>query len=534
MSITKCKSCGASLQPGAAECDYCHSAIEPEPAPSAASANASGPSAPQAVRLPAGWVRTSDSWAGFSVGHPSQWTASCERGSITASQDLKGTVQAFVWPVPLRAPMAPQQIAHEYYMCAKSQNHDLQAFLAPPTDESPNQIKMRITNRVAGQQVAGMVTIDVFGNWALASGYHGPQHSGEIRELNTLNTISRSFRPELPLPRQPFREPGQGSYDALFPAGWMAEGRLRTRLKQMMVTCEYFVRKDNDGLTQVAVPGEFWRSADGPLVGLFLGGLMGMQSFTPAAKFGVDMLPRYFKGQSQQHIDGVIECPEVLPRFRGDISRLDLPSESAETTAACVISHHVVKGVRMKQKSFFATARPRKDARWKTGFAGLWIAELMSYYHAPESEFRAVEPILAGVADSFAINYEWVARHRAEMRQADMLMGSMLAQQVQQSNRMVQQNFARTQAHIAANQRHVSDGIMASEAYKNHVYDVASHNFSNATLGRTDVIDPSTDTVYNISNNHPYHWLTNSGTIVSSDVNTNNDVNMRELLPFKY
>lgn len=531
MSSTKCKSCGASLQPGAVKCDYCHSATEPDPAPSAPSANASGSCGPQAIPLPAGWVRTSDPWAGFSVGHPSQWMANCERGSITASQDAKGTVQAFVWPVPLRAPMAPQQIAHEYCMCAKAQNPELQAFLIPATDASPNQVKMRITNRVAGQQVAGMVTIEVFGNWVLASGYHhGPQHSGEIRELNTLNTISKSFRPELPVPRQPFREPSQGSYDALYPVGWTAEGRVRNRLKEMLITCEYFVRKDKDGLTQVVVPGEFWRSADGPVVGLFLGGLMGMQPFAPASKFGVDTLPRYFKGQSQQHIESVIECPEVLPRFRGDISRLGLPSESAEITAACVVSHHVVKGVRLKQKSFFATARPRKDARWATGFAGMWIAELMSYYHAPESEFRAIEPILAGVADSFAISREWLARLSAEMRQTEML----LAQQVQQSNQMVQQNFARTQAHIAANQRHVSDGIMASWEYKNHVQDVASHNFSNATLGRTDVIDPSTNTVYNISNNHPYHWLTNSGTVVSSDVSTNNDLNMRELLPFKY
>lgn len=263
MSATKCKSCGASLRPGAVECDYCRSAIEPEPAPSAASANTPGPKAPQAIPLPAGWVRTSDPWAGFSVGHPSHWTARCERGSITASQDAKGTVQAFVWPVALWAPMAPQQIAHEYYLCAKTQNPDLEAFLAPDTDALPNQIKMRITNRVGGQRVAGMVTIEVFGNWALASGYHGPQHSGEVRELNTLNAISRSFRPEVQLPRQPFREPTQGSYFALCPVGWTAEGTLRTRLKQMMVTAEYFVRKDKDGLTQVAVPGEFWRSADG-------------------------------------------------------------------------------------------------------------------------------------------------------------------------------------------------------------------------------------------------------------------------------
>ncbi len=118
MPTTKCNNCGAPLKAGAMECSWCRGAIELEPPPPDVLAASPGASEsdcpPPPTPLPAGWVRTVDSWVGYSVAHPPQWTARCEGGVITVSQDQSGTVQAFVWPVQLRSPMHAQQVAQEF------------------------------------------------------------------------------------------------------------------------------------------------------------------------------------------------------------------------------------------------------------------------------------------------------------------------------------------------------------------------------------------------------------------------------------
>src|SRR5713101_6774290 len=105
--MTKCNNCGAPVKAGAVECSWCRGAVEVEPtstavtAPLPVASESDSQSPPPRPPLPAGWVRTADTWAGYSVAHPPRWTARCEGGVITVSQDRTGAVQAFVWPIEL-------------------------------------------------------------------------------------------------------------------------------------------------------------------------------------------------------------------------------------------------------------------------------------------------------------------------------------------------------------------------------------------------------------------------------------------------
>ncbi|MGB0036720.1 MAG: hypothetical protein WBP79_14710 [Candidatus Acidiferrales bacterium] len=67
------------------------------------------------------------------------------------------------------------------------------------------------------------MTITVGGSCALVSGFYAPLGSsgaaGTIREAQTLMNVVGSFQVELPIPRQRFREPGEGSFDAMVPIG---------------------------------------------------------------------------------------------------------------------------------------------------------------------------------------------------------------------------------------------------------------------------------------------------------------------------
>jgi hypothetical protein len=374
-------------------------------------------------------------------------------------------------------------VAQEYFTLAKAQNQQFEAWYIPTSEPFPRHVVMRMRTQQAGQRVDGVVTVEVWGSNALIRGFHGPLVSagaaGEIREARTLTNVVGSFQVELPMPRQRFREPSQSAFDAMAPEGWQATGRVRQKIS--MITCEYFAQKDAAGLTQAAVPGDLWQYADGPLVGLCMLGLMGTRRFVPAGKFGPEIVARRFKNQVHQHIEDVSSAPHVLPRFYGDLARIGLDPQTAETSTACVVSNHLVGGVRIRQKSFIGTARVGRAARWSSQFAGQWFAELLSYYHAPESEFERVEPILAGVADSFQVNNEWVERKKAEAMQMAMIVGAMLQAQAQQQAQMMQQQQAQHHAYITHNQDHIHQNIMSSWEERNKVMDHVNHQWFNVT-----------------------------------------------------
>ncbi|MGB0036719.1 MAG: hypothetical protein WBP79_14705 [Candidatus Acidiferrales bacterium] len=269
------------------------------------------------------------------------------------------------------------------------------------------------------------------------------------------------------------------------------------------------------------------------MMGLFALGLMGMQPFATAAKYGPELVARRFKDQTHQHIVDIIDCPQVFARFYSDMASIGLAPESAEISAACVVSQHLVGATRIRQKSFVATARPSGAARWTSGFSGSWIAELLAYYHAPESEFDAVEPILAGVADYFQVNNDWVQRERAAAMQMAMILGAMLQQQAQAQSQQMQHQMAQRRADITHTLHQTTDSIMSGWEERNKVHDHISHQWSNVTLGRTDVVDSSYGTVYSLPNDYDLYWRTNSGTLIGGTWCTQPDPSWHKLDPIK-
>lgn len=502
-------------------------------------------SPPPSRPLPAGWVRTVDSWAGYSVAHPPQWNVHCENGVITVSQDRSGTVQAFVWPIQLRVPLHAQQVAQEFHTWALAQNPHFEAWMGPTLQVFPRHVTMRTRSRVAGQCVEGVITITVCGSNALINGFHGLLASegpaGVVREVQTLMDVAGSFQVEQPIPRLRFREPGEGSFEVMVPGGWQPSGRTRRSIWSTTAACDFSALKDSAGSTKVAVPSDLWHFADGPIMGLLTLGLMGMRPFVPAEKCGPDLVTRRFKDQTHRRILEVTECPHMFPLLYSELARMGLAPDLAEISTTCVVSQHLHGGVRIRQKSFIGTARPRGTARWNSMFSGLWIAELMAYYHAPESEFDAMEPILAGVIDSFKINSDWVQRERAAAMEMAMILGNMLQQQVRQQQAQQQQALqqAQTMQHQMAQRRadithtlqQSSDIIMHGWQERNKIYDHINHQWSNVTLGRSDVLDPSYGTIYSVPSGSDQYFRTNSGTIIGAPLSTRPDPSWHKLDP---
>jgi hypothetical protein len=531
MAATKCSTCGAPIRPASAVCAWCGSSVELPPAPTAPVPPPSQPAAAPRP-TPPGWIRTVDGWAGYSIAHPPEWNARWEGGVITVRQDRTAMVEAMIWPIRLRASLSAQQVAAEFFTWARARHPLLEAWLQPTAEPFPSLVMMRTRGQVGPQRVEGAVSVMVNGSNALISGFHGPPvgaDGGMVRELETLMGIVGSFQGEMPVPRQRFREPGEGAFDVMTPVGWQSRGRTVRSAWSTVATCEFSARRDDAGLTQVVVPGDLKRYADGWLMGMCLLGMMGLRPFMDARAFGAELLPRRFKDRAEQRIEDIVECPQVMPRLLADLARIGLSPQSAEISAACVVSAHRAGSARVRQKTFVATARPSGKARWTSPFSGQWVAQILSYYHAPEAEFDGVEPVLAGVADSFQINYDWVQRQRAAEVQMAMILGSMLQQQAQQQNQQMQQQMEQRRHDITHTLHQTSDTIMSGWEERNRVHDHLSHQWSNATLGRADVVDPSYGTTCSVPNDFDQYWRTNSNTLIGGSWGTQPDPSWHKL-----
>jgi hypothetical protein len=309
-----------------------------------------------------------------------------------------------------------------------------------------------------------------------------------------------------PLPRGQFREPRENAFEALVPIGWYVDGRLQRDPRTGAATFHFSVRRDPPGLTSAAVPTQVWAFVEGRLAGFMAMGMMEAKKFMPATQFAREVLPGKVPALPDQKVERIEDAGWLLPEIYADLALVGMTPENAEVTAAFVVSTFNAGGVRLRQKAFFNTIRPR-GMMGVTGLSpGQWIAVRSSVVQAPEAEFAALDPVLFGVVQSYRTNPVWRRNEDARNAQAQMMFNSMYQQQLRTHQQMMER-----QRNIHHTLQQTSNSIMDSWSYRQKVLDHTNHQFSNAILGRTDVIDPAYGTVYSVPNNYQQYWRDNSG-----------------------
>jgi len=271
----------------------------------------------------------------------------------------------------------------------------------------------------------------------------------------------------------------------------------------------------------------------------------------PADQFAKTWIPQKL-GWKNVRIEDSESWPDLLPKVRPSLALLaaqnNLTLEDFEITTARTTICSDLKRARVRQHVFTTTIRPGPRSRTWHGMKWLWVGYLLGYYHAPESEFAAAQTMLAGIADSLRLDPDWhrryaqkkaakEAKEQAEANAAaaawQQAMAQNLHQQAMASNLHSQQLFMQTQQHIYDNQNAVNDMIIQGGQYHSAGQDHAMHQWSNATLGVTDLVNPSTGTVYQVANDHDRYWRTNDGYIIGGSWGTQPDPSWQQLKPFK-
>jgi hypothetical protein len=479
---------------------------------------------------PAGWTRFVDSWGGFSVAHPPGWEVFSERGVLTVRADPSGRVEAQIWPARLKAPLEAKEIGSWYAAWVKAVDPTFEAWVSPEVAPQPDRILL-LTRRRRGQELlGGMVSITVFGGAFLLSGFHAPERKtapgSSSPEVTDLIAVLSSFQGVPLLPRSPVREPREGSFDALVPAGWLVDARLNRDPWSGAATFHFSVRRDPAGMTAAWIPTQVWSFADGGLAALASMGMMEAKKFMSAAQFARDLLPSKIPALPHQKVERIEDAGWLLPEIYSDLAQVGITPENAEATAAYVVISCAAGSVRLRQKSFLTTVRPRGMMGVMGLSPGQWIGARSSVYQAPEAEFASLDPVLFGVVQSFRTNPLWRRNEDARIAQAQMAFNMMYQQQLR-----TQQQIMERQRNIHHTLQQTSNSIMESWAYRQKVLDHTNHQWSNAILGRTDVVDPAFGTVYSVPNDYQQYWRDNSGYFYGGGWLTRPDPSWHKLEP---
>ena len=509
MANLSCSRCTAAIYRGVVRCAFCGATLVAGMPPLAE---------PAALpELPADWVRYADEWAGFALGHPPGWEVRSNRGLITVREDQAGNAAAMIWPIRLDCPTDVHSVASQFVAWAKSGNPTFEAWRVPEESPSNNRLLLRTRSQRQNISLDGGVTISVDGVNAMISGFQAPAANASARAPAMMQLL-RSFRLIAPMPRQHFREPREAAFDVTIPANWIGQGQANRNHVGNAAICQFWLSRDPQGFVQLGIPAQLWTFSDG-----WSGWMMGMMpaptlKYMPAHAFATQWLARQMQPQQPgMAIESVQERPDMLPELYADIAKVGLTPQTTEITAACMVTTYAMGNARMRQKTMVSTVHQRGGMAMM-GSAGQWTALLNAYFRAPEDEFAALEPILAGVLSGFQINPLW---HQQELMRMNQLSAA------------IQQDTFRRQREISRTLSQTSDIIMSDYYERQKTYDHISHQWSNAILGRTDVIDPGSGTVYSVPNDYNQYWRDNSGYFHGGNWLTRPDPSWHKLEPIR-
>jgi hypothetical protein len=487
------------------------------------------PSGAQAAGdAPAGWAKLVDPWAGFALAHPPGWTVHNERGTIVVSEDPSNTVAAWIAAAPLAGATNLQDFAARYVATVHASDPSFEA--APGPASAPGSLLLRTHCRRGAAALEGRINMVARGDQVVIRGFQAPAGTpgadAPPRAAEML-AILNSFRTFAGQQRQMFREPKEGAFTAIVPAGWTVSGEVTRDRWTGMPSCAFTAQADTSGLTKVCVPGSTWTLYDKWLANRFM---PNCARFMPAAKFAAEWLPKKLP-MKDLRIETSEDWPELKPRLQAEVVGLGMDPRSVEITTARTTGTFTLAGTPVRERMFTATVRKLKgDANDLLNQA--WFGLLQFYYHAPEGEFAALDGVLGAIARSFRIDPGWQQQQNAKAAQEQQI-ANMMFQQAMAGARQAQQNFINAQHHIWQNQAQVSQGIMQSFAYHNAAQDSAMHQWSNATFGVNDVINPDTGVVRRVDNSFDQYWATNDGTVIGGNWGTQPDPSWHHLEPIK-
>ena len=448
-----------------------------------------------------------DSWAGFTVQRPAGWLVRVANSVVTVSKDSAALVHAIFCPMRFAQSITPDAAAQRFIGLYRATDPTFQAWVA-----SQEPLVLRTEAQGGGRTLDGIYSVVTQGENGLISGFQAPRD--QVQSLApVLGQVVGSFSVLPRIPREQFREPVEGAFTVLYPQGWSATGSVNRANAYGGAIPGFDVANGPISVSNWPTTFSFAES-----IWLLMPGQQKLK-YAPADGFAGTWLPGWLQKQTGAlTVEQVVDRPDQVPLLAFELANAGLAPDRYELSAATLQFRQVRNGREFRSRVGVVTQRSRDSGIWSLSMnPTAWLAIITSSMHAPVEEFDSVAPVLAGILDSFQKNPQWDYAELMRSQQASM--------------RMQQQSLARLRQ-ISSTLSQTTDIITSAFWERQAAQDRVADAWSNAILGRTDVVDPQ-GTVYSVPNDYDQVWRDPQGSFFGTGSLVNPDPSWVKLEPVK-
>ena len=434
---------------------------------------------------------------GFSLNCPEGWGVRVMgRGYIVVGKDVENMMgpMVWIWPVTLKEAGATRNVMDSMVAILKKSYPDLEILSLRELSSVRDTViaKLRYSDR--GTTYKGLLLCSREGERVMLSGFVSPLQTYAQSKGNLVGILS-SFKVDPALrdasrivPADDrfitYKDPNEGAFSVKVPKGWQVQGGVVRPYIDAAIALQ--IMKDAKGITAIYYYAPLAPIFVEPSEILSMTGFIEGSRYNPSYGVAQDMIVyHYLPGESyirewllpqirQDYPDAKILSSRDRPDLLKGVPQI--PWLEASRACAEAVVEGMVEGRRVKGKVvvFTQLIRPPRMP------SGVWQANVL-LYHAPPPGLDQLEGIVNKMNDTFRIDPDWARREAQEqMRRCQII-----SQSADEVANIIHQTYEKRSA----------------------VLDEISRKWSNAILGRVDLVDPETGEIdWGVPSGSNYYW----------------------------
>jgi len=459
---------------------------------------------------------------GFSLECPEGWGVRViGRGCIVVGKDAQNMMgpMAWIWPVTLRQARATTNVVDSMVTILKESYPDLKILSLRELSTVQETMALKFIYSDRGTKYKGLLLCSREGKRAMLSGFVSPLKTYAQSKANlvkilfsfkvdpTLRDASRIVPPDDKFIT--YKDPNEGAFTLKVPQGWKVEGGVVRPYIDAAVALE--INKDAEGITAIFYYAPLPPIFVEPCEILSMAGFIEGSKYNPSYGVAQDMIVyHYLPGQSyirewllpqikQNYPDARI----LSSRDRPDLLKSLPPIPWFDVSRACAEAEveGTVEGTKVKGKIIVFTQLTRPPGMPTS----VWLANVL-LYNAPPQKLEQLEGILNKMNDTFRIDPAWALREAQEQIKKCQI----ISQSADEVARIIRQTYEK----------------------RSVVMDEISRKWSNAILGRVDLVDPETGEIdWGVPSGSNYYWK-EGDSIVGTEIHERPTIDSRLLRDF--
>jgi len=434
---------------------------------------------------------------GFSLDYPEGWVVRViGRGCIVVGKDVENMMgpMAWIWPVTLRQAGTTKSVVDSMVTILKESYPDLEILSLRKLSTVQGTVALKLSYSDRGTKYQGLLLCTVEGKRAMLSGFVSPlktyaQSKADLVKIlssfkvdPTLRDASRIVPPDDEFIT--YKDPNEGAFTLKVPKGWKVEGGVVRPYIDAAVALE--MKKDAEGITAISYYAPLPPLFAEPNETLSMAGFIEGSRYNPSYGVAQDMIVyHYLPGQSYIREWLLPQIRQYYPdtkilssRDRPDMlkSLPQIPWFDVSQSCAEAEVEGTVEGTKVKGKIIVFTQLIRPPGM----SSGIWLANVL-LYNAPSQKLEQLEAIANKMNDTFRVDPAWALREAQEQIKRSQI----ISQSADDVARIIRQTYEKRSA----------------------VMDEISRKWSNAILGKVDLVDSETGEInWGVPSGSNYYW----------------------------